>query len=84
MSSSESSEVPDGVHHGGRLAGLLSLTDSTLTRLDLDELLVELLARVREILDGDTAAVLLLDEGADALVARAAISFGPCLRADVA
>jgi sigma-B regulation protein RsbU (phosphoserine phosphatase) len=56
----------------GRLANLQALTDSTLLQLDVDELLVELLARVREILDVDTAAVLLLDETEDALVARAA------------
>ena len=56
----------------GRLAQLHALTDSTLTQLDVDELLAELLARVRDILDVDTAAVLLLDEQGDALVARAA------------
>jgi hypothetical protein len=55
-----------------RLANLQALTDSTLTRLDVDDLLVELLARVREILEVDTAAVLILDEQAGALVARAA------------
>jgi hypothetical protein len=57
---------------GERLANLQALTDSTLTRLDVEELLAELLARVREILDADTAAVLLLDQDAGALVARAA------------
>jgi len=56
----------------GHLAQLQALTDSTLAQLDVDELLVELLARVRDILDVDTAAVLLLDEESDALVARAA------------
>jgi uncharacterized protein YigA (DUF484 family) len=49
-----------------------ALTDPTLTRLDLDEMLVELLDRVREILDADTAAILLLDETSQQLVARAA------------
>jgi putative methionine-R-sulfoxide reductase with GAF domain len=48
------------------------LTDVTLAPLDVDALLVELLGRVREIVDADTAAVLLLDEGAGELVARAA------------
>jgi hypothetical protein len=57
---------------GSRLANLQALTDSTLTQLDFDDLLVELLARVREILDGDTAAALLLDAGAEELVATAA------------
>src|SRR4051794_38890410 len=56
----------------GRLADLQTLTDSTLTTLDLDDLLAELLLRVREIISVDTAAVLLLEKGADGLVARAA------------
>jgi phosphoserine phosphatase RsbU/P len=56
----------------GRLSDLQALTDSALTDLDVDELLGELLSRVRDILDADTAAVLLLDPGADELVARAA------------
>jgi hypothetical protein len=43
-----------------RLENLEALTDTTLTRLDVDDLLVELLDRVREILDVDTAAVLML------------------------
>lgn len=55
-----------------RLGQFETLTDSTLTRLGLDDLLVELLMRVREILDADTAAVLLLGEHPDELVARAA------------
>jgi serine phosphatase RsbU (regulator of sigma subunit) len=54
------------------LAHLQALTDSTLTQLDVDDLLVELLARVREILDADTAAVLTLEEGSTELIARAA------------
>ncbi len=56
----------------GRLAALQTLTDTTLATLDLDSLLEELLARVRDILSVDTAAVLLLERGADGLVARAA------------
>jgi len=56
----------------GRLADLQALTDSSLTRLDVDDLLVELLRRVREILPADTAAVLTLEEGSRELVARAA------------
>jgi sigma-B regulation protein RsbU (phosphoserine phosphatase) len=61
---------PAGV--GGQLAQLQALTDSTLARLDVDELLVELLARVRQILDVDTAAVLLVDSESEVLVATAA------------
>ncbi len=56
----------------GRLADLQTLTDTNLTSLDLDNLLDELLARVRDILAVDTAAVLLFERGADGLVARAA------------
>jgi hypothetical protein len=55
-----------------RLRNLQAITDSTLGRLDIEDLLVELLDRVRAILDADTAAVLLLDEGGQELVARAA------------
>jgi len=61
---------PDEVQN--RLANLQALTDTALSALDVDDLLVELLNRVRDILDADTAAVLLLDEGSGELVARAA------------
>jgi hypothetical protein len=55
-----------------RLSSLGVLTDTTLSHLDVDELLAELLKRVRVILDADTAAVLLREGAADDLVARAA------------
>jgi phosphoserine phosphatase RsbU/P len=69
--------LPDGVGLGDdavalRLERLEALTDASLTRLDVDDLLVELLGRVREILDVDTASVLMLDAGSGVLVARAA------------
>ena len=48
------------------------VTDATLAHLSVDDLLDELLLRVRDILDADTAAVLLLDPSRDELVARAA------------
>ena len=54
------------------LAQFRALTDTALTTLDVDDLLTELLTRVREILDADTAAVLLLEEGSGHLVATAA------------
>jgi Stage II sporulation protein E (SpoIIE) len=68
--------LPDAVGLGDdavalRLENLEALTDATLTPLDVDDLLVELLARVREILDVDTAAVLMLDAGSEVLVAGA-------------
>ena len=55
-----------------QLRKLLAVTDSTLARLDVEDLLFELLDRVRSVLDADTAAVLLRDGGSDELVARAA------------
>src|SRR3712207_2409068 len=55
-----------------RLRRLQRVTDATLAHLSVDELLEELLLRIREILDADTAAVLLLDPTRNELVARAA------------
>lgn len=49
-----------------------AVTDAALAHLELDELLLELLNRVRELLVVDTAAVLLLDVSAQQLVATAA------------
>jgi sigma-B regulation protein RsbU (phosphoserine phosphatase) len=62
----------DAVETPNHLRDLQSLTDASLADLDVDDLLGELLNRVREILDADTAAVLLLDESSGMLVARAA------------
>ena len=55
-----------------RLEQVQRVSDATLAHLSIDDLLDELLNRVREILDTDTAAVLLLDETRNELVARAA------------
>src|SRR5215210_6585966 len=55
-----------------RLQKLQRVTDAALAHLTLDDLLYELLDRSREILDADTCAILLLDEQANELVARAA------------
>jgi serine phosphatase RsbU (regulator of sigma subunit)/anti-sigma regulatory factor (Ser/Thr protein kinase) len=55
-----------------RLEWVQLVTDTALSHLSVDDLLDELLLRVREILDADTAAVLLLDEARNELVARAA------------
>ena len=55
-----------------RLANLLAVTDAGLTGMDIDELLSEVLERLRGILDADTAAVLLHEVGTNDLVARAA------------
>jgi signal transduction histidine kinase len=55
-----------------RLRRLQTVTDTALGHLSLDDLLDELLDRIREALDADTCAVLLLDEPRRELVARAA------------
>ena len=55
-----------------RLENVQAVTDAALAHLELDDLLDELLLRVRSILGADTAAVLLLDPRTDELVARAA------------
>jgi signal transduction histidine kinase len=61
--------------HSGRdrLERLQALTDAALVHLDLDELLSALLERTTELLDTDTAAILLLDDERGELVARAAV-----------
>ena len=55
-----------------RLERIKAVTDTALAHLDVEDLLDELLDRVLEILDADTAAVLLTDESGRELVARAA------------
>ena len=57
----------------GQLQDLQAVTDAALAHLELEELLPELLRRIRQILHTDTAAILLLDEEANELVARAAV-----------
>ena len=54
------------------LLAVYRLSDPGLSELALDRLLDELLDRIREILDVDTVAILLLDPAANELVARAA------------
>jgi GAF domain-containing protein len=49
------------------------VTDAALAHLDLGELLAELLARIRDVLAVDTAAILLLDDASSELVARASV-----------
>jgi signal transduction histidine kinase len=55
-----------------RLRRLQAVSDAALTHLSLDSLLEELLLRIRDALDADTAAFLLLDDIGEDLVARAA------------
>jgi serine phosphatase RsbU (regulator of sigma subunit) len=56
---------------GERLANLMAIADTALNRLSADELLAEMIDRVRTVLEADTVAVLLLDEGSDHLITRA-------------
>jgi anti-sigma regulatory factor (Ser/Thr protein kinase)/putative methionine-R-sulfoxide reductase with GAF domain len=56
----------------GQLEHVYRLADPALSELSLEPLLDELLARAKDILNVDTAAILLLDEEAQELVARAA------------
>jgi signal transduction histidine kinase len=51
---------------------LQAVSDAALAHLSLDELLDELLERIRDILDADTCAVLLLDAGGTELIPRSA------------
>lgn len=55
-----------------RIRSVQMVTDVALAHLSLDELLAELLDRVRDALEADTVAILLLDEKSDELVAWAA------------
>ena len=55
-----------------RLEDVQRLTDAALAYLDLDDLLSELLNRVKEILRVDTAAVLLVEDDGRTLAAHAA------------
>jgi GAF domain-containing protein len=56
-----------------RLRRLQALTDAALSQLELEDLLSTLLQRVRDLLDADTCAALLLDPDRHELVARAAV-----------
>ncbi|AEV83374.1 cyclic diguanylate phosphodiesterase [Actinoplanes sp. SE50] len=64
--------MPPRINDDERIRRFEAVTDAALSRLDVSDLLDELLDRVRDLLDVDTAAVLLLDEHAQQLVATAA------------
>ena len=55
-----------------KLRDIRSVTDAALSHLGADDLIATLLGRVREILDADTAAVLLLDSSGRQLIATVA------------
>lgn len=61
-----------GSTQADQLYRIEAVTDTALAHLDLEELLLELLTRVRGLLGVDTAAVLLIDTSAQQLVATAA------------
>lgn len=63
--------TPDTSSPEDRLRAIAVVTDSAIGHLDVDDLLEELLARVVEILQADTAAVLLVDGSGQYLAARA-------------
>jgi signal transduction histidine kinase len=56
-----------------RVEHVQAVTDAALAYLELDDLFAVLLPRIRDILGADTCAVLLVDEDAKELVARAAV-----------
>ena len=56
-----------------RVEHLQTITDAALAHLELDDLFAVLLPRIRDILEADTCAVLLVDQDSNELVARAAV-----------
>lgn len=63
---------PESLRTDEKLRRIEAVTDAALSRLDVSNLLDELLDRVRDVLQVDTAAILLLDVHARQLVATAA------------
>ena len=66
-----------------RLANLLAITDTALNRLSVNELLAEMLDRIRAVLEADTVVLLLLDDSGDYLQAQAARGFEEVVRQGV-
>lgn len=64
--------APDSPASDSRRSQVLTITDAALGYVSLEDVLCELLERIRSALEVDTAAVLLLDEDRGVLVARAA------------
>jgi phosphoserine phosphatase RsbU/P len=63
---------PDLEQDVEQLRRIQSVTEASLAHLEIDELLDTLLERVREILEADTAAILLIDRSSREMVATAA------------
>src|SRR5262245_24440097 len=68
----EEQRVPAAANEVIRVEDVQKVTEAALAYLDLDDLLKELLDRVTDMLNADTAAVLLVEEGGRTLAARAA------------
>jgi PAS domain S-box-containing protein len=62
-------------HAADSIRRLQAVTDSALARFALDDLLREMLSRIRELLETDSAVILLLTEDGQDLVVRATIGF---------
>jgi PAS domain S-box-containing protein len=62
-------------HAAESIRRLQAVTDSALVRLTLDDLLREMLARIRELIAADSAAILLVTEDGQSLSVRATIGF---------
>jgi len=58
-----------------RLRRLQTVVDATFTTGSLDDVLRELVTRLRDAIGADTAAILMVDEAGDSLVVRQAIGF---------
>ena len=67
-----------------RLLRLEAITETALSHLELEQLLDELLERIRDLLDADTAAMLLMDKERDVLIPRATKGFDAKLEIPVA
>ncbi|MGN6188684.1 MAG: GAF domain-containing protein, partial [Conexibacter sp.] len=72
MPNPSASDEPAPVADRQRLEALERITDAALASLSVEQLLHELLLRITEIINSDTAAILLLDETGTLLHARAA------------
>ncbi|HEV2668164.1 MAG TPA: PAS domain S-box protein, partial [Blastocatellia bacterium] len=62
-------------HSAESIRRLQAVTDSAFVRLTLDDLLYEMLARIRELLATDSAAILLVAEDCQTLTVRATIGW---------
>ena len=64
--------MPTNVSPDDQLRDIQALTDAALSHLDAESMLTELLDRTKEVLQADTATVLLLDHASRELIATAA------------